>query len=74
MLNPLTFNPYFFPLFSFLCFSDVYEGTRIAKATDLPGIKKVIQPLEESGALVRRTDDEVCICLFFFILVYGVIT
>ncbi|KAF9621160.1 hypothetical protein IFM89_016654 [Coptis chinensis] len=38
--------------------SDVYEGTRIARDTDLPGIKDLIQPLEESGTLVRRTNKE----------------
>lgn len=39
--------------------SDVYEGTRMARMEDIPGIKKVIQPLENSGALIRRTHEEV---------------
>jgi len=39
--------------------SDLYEGTRMARAVDIPGIKQIIQPLEESGALVRRTEEEV---------------
>ncbi|XBI90487.1 hypothetical protein VPH35_028107 [Triticum aestivum] len=37
---------------------DVYEGTRMATEEDLPGIRKLIYPLEESGVLVRRTDKE----------------
>ena len=39
--------------------SDVYEGTRDAKVDDLAGIRHIIKPLEESGILVRRTDEEV---------------
>lgn len=31
----------------------------MAKKTDLSGIKQIIQPLEESGTLIRRTDEEV---------------
>lgn len=42
--------------------SDVYEGTRMARVTDLSGIKQIIQPLEDSGVLVQRTDEEVCSC------------
>jgi len=42
-----------------LCHSDVYEGNREAKVEDLAGIRQIIKPLEESGALVRRTDEEV---------------
>ncbi|ESQ46212.1 hypothetical protein EUTSA_v10000095mg [Eutrema salsugineum] len=38
--------------------SDVYEGTREAKKEDLGGIRQIIKPLEESGTLVRRTDEE----------------
>ncbi|XP_017616151.1 probable amino-acid acetyltransferase NAGS1, chloroplastic [Gossypium arboreum] len=38
--------------------SDLYEGARMAKVTDLAGIKQIIKPLEESGTLVRRTEDE----------------
>eukprot|EP00268_Persea_americana_P061353 TRINITY_DN7742_c0_g1_i3.p1 TRINITY_DN7742_c0_g1~~TRINITY_DN7742_c0_g1_i3.p1 ORF type:complete len:620 (-),score=131.31 TRINITY_DN7742_c0_g1_i3:257-2116(-) len=49
--------------------SDVYEGTRMARSTDLPGIKKVIQPLEESGALVRRTNEELLESINSFIVV-----
>lgn len=40
-------------------FSDLYEGARIAKVTDFSGIRQLIQPLEESGTLVRRTDKDV---------------
>lgn len=39
--------------------SDVYEGTRDAKVDDLAGIRHIIKPLEESGILIRRTDEEV---------------
>ncbi|KAL6013028.1 putative amino-acid acetyltransferase nags1, chloroplastic [Asimina triloba] len=49
--------------------SDVYEGTRMAKVTDLPGIRILIQPLEESGALVRRTNGELLQALDSFIVV-----
>ncbi|CAI0430684.1 unnamed protein product [Linum tenue] len=38
--------------------SDLYEGTRMARANDLAGIKQIIQPLQEAGVLVRRTDEE----------------
>uniref|UniRef100_A0A1D1YUY8 amino-acid N-acetyltransferase n=1 Tax=Anthurium amnicola TaxID=1678845 RepID=A0A1D1YUY8_9ARAE len=38
--------------------SDVYEGTRMARMEDLPGIRRIIQPLEETGALVRRTNKQ----------------
>lgn len=49
--------------------SDVYEGTRMAKVTDLTGIKQLIQPLEESGTLVRRTNEELREALDSFIVV-----
>ncbi|ONK76848.1 uncharacterized protein A4U43_C02F450 [Asparagus officinalis] len=39
--------------------SDLYEGTRPARETDLLGIKQLIQPMVESGSLVQRTDEEV---------------
>ena len=39
--------------------SDLYEGTRMARVTDLSGIRQLILPLEEAGTLVRRTDQEV---------------
>jgi amino-acid N-acetyltransferase len=39
----------------------MYEGTRMAREEDLSGIRKIIRPLEESGVLVRRTDQEVII-------------
>lgn len=31
----------------------------MAQVADLSGIKQLIQPLEASGVLVKRTDDEV---------------
>ncbi|KAG7567346.1 Acetylglutamate kinase-like superfamily [Arabidopsis thaliana x Arabidopsis arenosa] len=49
--------------------SDVYEGTREAKVEDLAGIRQIIKPLEESGALVRRTDEELLRALDSFVVV-----
>ncbi|KAF3439069.1 hypothetical protein FNV43_RR17344 [Rhamnella rubrinervis] len=49
--------------------SDLYEGTRMARETDLPGIREIIQPLEASGTLVRRTDKELLEALDSFIVV-----
>ncbi|KAJ0961249.1 hypothetical protein J5N97_000795 [Dioscorea zingiberensis] len=49
--------------------SDVYEGTRMARVTDLSGIRQVIQPLEASGTLVQRTDEELLQTLDSFIVV-----
>ncbi|XP_066381250.1 probable amino-acid acetyltransferase NAGS1, chloroplastic [Miscanthus floridulus] len=48
---------------------DVYEGTRMATAEDLPGIRKIIRPLEDSGVLVRRTDAELLEALESFYVV-----
>lgn len=33
----------------------------MAKVDDLPGIRQIFKPLEDSGTLVKRTDAEVCI-------------
>ncbi|KAJ7952737.1 Amino acid acetyltransferase(N-acetylglutamate synthase)-like protein [Quillaja saponaria] len=49
--------------------SDLYEGTRRARVTDISGIKQIIEPLEESGTLVRRTDEELMESLNSFIVV-----
>ncbi|XP_010437198.1 PREDICTED: probable amino-acid acetyltransferase NAGS2, chloroplastic isoform X3 [Camelina sativa] len=49
--------------------SDVYEGTRDAKVDDLAGIRHIIKPLEESGILVRRTDEELLRALDSFVVV-----
>ncbi|KAK3002505.1 hypothetical protein RJ639_021491 [Escallonia herrerae] len=49
--------------------SDLYEGTRMAKVTDFSAIRQIIQPLEESGTLVRRTDEELLEALDSFIVV-----
>ncbi|XP_058006208.1 probable amino-acid acetyltransferase NAGS2, chloroplastic isoform X2 [Hevea brasiliensis] len=49
--------------------SDVYEGTRMARVTDLSGIRQIIQPLEDSGVLVRRTDEELLKTLDSFVVV-----
>lgn len=41
----------------------------MAQVADLSGIKQLIQPLEASGVLVKRTDDEVSLaCLIFFFI------
>ncbi|XVE82946.1 hypothetical protein DITRI_Ditri16bG0046000 [Diplodiscus trichospermus] len=48
--------------------SDLYEGARMAKVTDIPGIKQIIQPLEESGTLVRRSDEELLKALDSFVV------
>lgn len=34
----------------------------MARVEDIPGIKHILQPLEESGALIRRSNEEVSIC------------
>ncbi|KAJ4963884.1 hypothetical protein NE237_023823 [Protea cynaroides] len=49
--------------------SDLYEGTRAARVMDIPAIKQIIKPLEESGTLVRRTDEELLEALDSFIVV-----
>ncbi|KAL2322850.1 hypothetical protein Fmac_027229 [Flemingia macrophylla] len=48
--------------------SDLYEGTRMAQVTDISGIKQLIQPLEESGILVRRTDEELLQSISSFVV------
>lgn len=49
--------------------SDVYEGTRPARETDLLGIKQLIQPMVESGSLVMRTDEELLKSLGSFFVI-----
>ncbi|KAK4477441.1 hypothetical protein RD792_016664 [Penstemon davidsonii] len=46
-----------FKLYIFV--SDLYEGMRMARFTDLDGIKQLLLPLEESGTLIKRTQEEV---------------
>ncbi|CAK9172307.1 unnamed protein product [Ilex paraguariensis] len=41
----------------------------MARVADIPAIKQIIQPLEESGILVRRTDAEVLEALESFTVV-----
>ncbi|KAE8715743.1 putative amino-acid acetyltransferase NAGS1 [Hibiscus syriacus] len=48
--------------------NDLYEGARMAMVTDLAGIKQIIQPLEESGTLVRRSDEELLKALDSFVV------
>ena len=42
----------------------------MAREPDLAGIRQLLQPLEASGTLIRRTDEEVCClrCLDFRLL------
>ncbi|KAI3441004.1 uncharacterized protein J3R85_002843 [Psidium guajava] len=49
--------------------SDLYEGTRMAREMDLSGIRQLIKPLEESGILVKRTEQELLEALDSFIVV-----
>ncbi|KAI3722703.1 hypothetical protein L2E82_33745 [Cichorium intybus] len=49
--------------------SDLYEGTRMGKVEDLPGIRQIFKPLEDSGTLVKRTDEELLKALDSFIVV-----
>ncbi|XP_027347075.1 probable amino-acid acetyltransferase NAGS2, chloroplastic isoform X2 [Abrus precatorius] len=49
--------------------SDLYEGTRMAQEKDISGIKQLIQPLQDSGILVKRTDEELLQSLGSFIVV-----
>lgn len=39
--------------------SDLYEGTRAAQVTDMRGIQALLQPLEEAGVLVARSEERV---------------
>ncbi|CAM8927307.1 unnamed protein product [Rhodiola kirilowii] len=39
--------------------SDLYEGTREATEADISGITQIMKPLEESGVLVQRNDQEI---------------
>ncbi|XP_057449642.1 probable amino-acid acetyltransferase NAGS2, chloroplastic isoform X2 [Lotus japonicus] len=49
--------------------SDLYEGTRMAQMKDISGIKQIIQPLEASGILVKRTDEELLKAMENFVVV-----
>ncbi|KAL1538493.1 putative amino-acid acetyltransferase nags1, chloroplastic [Salvia divinorum] len=49
--------------------SDLYEGMRIATVADLHGIKQLLLPLEESGTLIKRTEEELLRALDSFIVV-----
>ncbi|XP_050206864.1 probable amino-acid acetyltransferase NAGS2, chloroplastic isoform X2 [Mercurialis annua] len=48
--------------------SDLYEGTRVARMTDFSGIRQIIQPLEDAGVLVRRSDEELLKALDLFVV------
>ena len=39
--------------------SDLYEGTRAAQATDIAGIKALLQPLEDAGVVLPRSLEQV---------------
>ncbi|XP_009630408.1 putative amino-acid acetyltransferase NAGS1, chloroplastic isoform X2 [Nicotiana tabacum] len=49
--------------------SDLYEGTRMARLSDIPGIKQLLQPLEDSGTLIKRSEEELVESLHSFIVV-----
>ncbi|XP_011657907.1 probable amino-acid acetyltransferase NAGS2, chloroplastic isoform X2 [Cucumis sativus] len=49
--------------------SDLYEGTRMARVSDLRGIRQIILPLEMAGTLVRRSDEELLESLDSFVVV-----
>ncbi|XP_042025911.1 probable amino-acid acetyltransferase NAGS1, chloroplastic isoform X1 [Salvia splendens] len=49
--------------------SDLYEGMRMATVADLHGIKQLLLPLEESGTLIKRTEEELLRALDSFIVV-----
>ncbi|PWA78447.1 N-acetyl-l-glutamate synthase 1 [Artemisia annua] len=49
--------------------SDLYEGARSAEVTDLEAIRQLLKPLEDSGTLIRRTDDEMLNALGSFVVV-----
>ncbi|XP_027361522.1 probable amino-acid acetyltransferase NAGS1, chloroplastic isoform X1 [Abrus precatorius] len=49
--------------------SDLYEGTRMAEAKDISGIKQIIQPLQASGILVKRNHEELLQSLDSFVVV-----
>ncbi|KVH92450.1 Acyl-CoA N-acyltransferase, partial [Cynara cardunculus var. scolymus] len=40
--------------------SNLYEGIRKAKPADFPAIRRILKPLEDSGALFRWTDEKIC--------------
>ncbi|GFP78893.1 probable amino-acid acetyltransferase nags2 chloroplastic [Phtheirospermum japonicum] len=48
--------------------SDLYEGMRMARVTDINGIKQLLLPLEESGTLIKRTEKELLDTLDSFIV------
>ncbi|KAH7331164.1 hypothetical protein KP509_20G018200 [Ceratopteris richardii] len=49
--------------------SDQYEGTRAAEESDLPKIEELLQPLEESGVLIKRSREQLMRDLESFIVV-----
>ncbi|XP_047954896.1 probable amino-acid acetyltransferase NAGS1, chloroplastic isoform X2 [Salvia hispanica] len=49
--------------------SDLYEGMRMAKVTDFHRIKQLLLPLEESGTLIKRTEEQLLQALDYFIVV-----
>lgn len=38
----------------------------MARLSDIPGIKQLLQPLEESGTLIRRSEEEVTLDAFYY--------
>lgn len=56
-------------LLQLLFADDLYEGTRMARESDVAGIRQIIQPLEDAGTLVQRTDEELLKQIDSFIVV-----
>ncbi|EPS62026.1 n-acetyl-glutamate synthase, partial [Genlisea aurea] len=48
--------------------SDLYEGIRMARGSDVEGIEQLLLPLEETGTLIRRTREELLQALDSFIV------
>ncbi|CAI5533074.1 unnamed protein product [Closterium sp. Naga37s-1] len=49
--------------------SDLYEGTRAAQVSDMPGIRALLEPLEAAGVLLPRGDEQLRRELPFFTVV-----
>ncbi|CAI7875683.1 unnamed protein product [Closterium sp. NIES-53] len=49
--------------------SDLYEGTRAAQVSDMPGIRTLLEPLEAAGVLLPRGDEQLRRELPFFTVV-----
>lgn len=39
----------------------------MARLSDIPEIKQLLQPLEESGTFIRRSEEEVTLVSFYYV-------